>query len=161
MSSNVDVQGALALLDEIGPTLADEERVLRAAEPQLSTAESLARVLRSALARRRAEVSRETFVYLHWRVEREWHATPAGRATFAAARPARAETPWLGSTRLVCDPAGRRWAVRETTPNDLFGAASPHWLVFRSAGEERRTSVYEPSWASLPDAALLALLPAS
>jgi hypothetical protein len=60
----------------------------------------------------------------------------------------------------VCDLGGRRWAVREAGPNDLFGCESPRWLVFRSAGEERRTSAYPPEWHSLPDAALLALLDA-
>jgi hypothetical protein len=68
-SANVDVQGALALLAEIGPALADVERALCAAEPGLSTAEAPDRALQGALARRRAEVSRETLVYLHWRVE--------------------------------------------------------------------------------------------
>jgi hypothetical protein len=161
MSSNVDVQGALAFLDEISPALADEERALCAAEPGLSTAEVLDRALRGALARRRADVSRETFVYLQWRVEQARHASQASRAASDAARRARAETPTSGSARLVCDPAGRRWAVRETGPNDPFGAASPRWLTFRTAGEERRTSAYLPDWEALPDAALLALLPAS
>ena len=32
MGSNVDVQGALALLDEMGPAPADEARVLRDAD---------------------------------------------------------------------------------------------------------------------------------
>jgi hypothetical protein len=50
--------------------------------------------------------------------------------------------------------------VREAGPNDLLGAESPRWLRFRPAGEERRTSAYLPNWESLPDAALLALLPA-
>jgi hypothetical protein len=159
MSSNVDVQGALALLYEIGPTLADEERVLRAAESALLPAEVLDRALRGALARHRVEVSRETFVYLEWHVTRARRDAPGAGALpeTARGRP-NAELPTDRPTRLVCDPAGRRWAVREVGPNDLFGGESPRWLTFRSAGAERRTSAYPPDWESLSAAALLALL---
>jgi hypothetical protein len=167
MSPNVDVQWARGLLDEIGPErLADEARALRVAAPELSTLEALDRALRRALARRRTAVSRETFVYLQWRAEQTWLTAQAGRVAAEAARPARQPTrdgrraaPRPG-TRLVCDPAGRRWEVREAAPNDLFGAGSPRWLIFRAAGDERRTAAYLPDWASLPDAALVALLPA-
>jgi hypothetical protein len=168
MSSNVDVWWARELLDEIGPEqLADEAHTLRAAEPGLSMIEALDHALRRALVRRRAEVSRETFVYLQWRVEQAWLATRARHAASEAAcgvharasgRPHSVPRP---ATRLVSDPDGRRWAVCEAGPNDLLGAGSPRWLIFRSAGEERRTSAYLPDWASLTDAAVLALLPAS
>jgi hypothetical protein len=168
MSSNVDVQWARGLLDEIGPEqLAEEVRMLRAAEPGLSPVEALDHALRRTLVRRRAEVSRETFVYLQWRVEQAWLATRAGHAASGAARtvPDRASGRLHSvprpDTRLVCDSGGRRWAVCEAAPNDLLGAGSPRWLVFRSAGEERCTSAYLPDWASLTDAAVLALLPAA
>lgn len=166
MSPDMDADGASAPIDELGPTPADEEQTPRAAAPGSPPVEVPDRALPGAPARRRVEGSREPLAYLEWRVTRAWHAAQAAgerpepeRVVRGAPRRQPDDEPRPAQpTRLVCDPAGRRWAVREVGPNDLFGGESPRWLIFRSAGAERRTSAYPPDWESLPAEALLALL---
>ena len=61
--------------------------------------------------------------------------------------------------RSVSDVDGRRWTVWEVGPNDLFGGASPRWLVFRSGAERRQTADYPPDWRVRSDQELCTLLP--
>jgi hypothetical protein len=169
MSENVDVAQANGLLTWLGPDLAREEQALRAATPGIDDATALDGALRAALARLRVEVSRETFLYLQWRVETARLAARNTREAVDAARMARTQARLdrleaaaaRNVPRVIRDPAGQRWLVLETEPNDLFGAESPCWLVFHGAHERRSVRTYPAGWRTCPDEVLLALLPSA
>jgi hypothetical protein len=145
MSPNVDVVQALELLAKLEPELlAHEATVPRdlLGRTSLGDGETLDRALRAGLARLHVEIGRETFIYLRWRAER------------ARAAAVCAET----AERDVRDAAGRLWTVSEASPSDLFGSASPRWLVFRCGAARHQTSDYPPDWRARSDEELCRLI---
>jgi signal transduction histidine kinase len=68
MSEVIDVRQATAAFEELAPTLALDERDVRANYAPFTDAEVLDRALRHALSRLRYQLNRETFEYLRWKV---------------------------------------------------------------------------------------------
>jgi signal transduction histidine kinase len=68
MSDMIDVRQATAAFEELAPTLALDERDVRAGYTPFTDAEVLDRALRHALSRLRYQLNRETFEYLRWKV---------------------------------------------------------------------------------------------
>ncbi|AHG93690.1 hypothetical protein J421_6155 (plasmid) [Gemmatirosa kalamazoonensis] len=148
MRANVDVRQALELLAKLEPELVAHASTFAADTPWRDDGEALDRALLSGLTRLRVEVGRATFVYLRWHAERVHASTVTARAAGG--------TPEMG--RVVSDADGRRWTVWEVAPNDLFGGASPRWLVFHSSVERRQTTDYPPDWRVRSEQALCELL---
>ena len=98
MCDALDVRQAAELLPRLAPEFARQERALRVAAPTLRDEHRLEGALRAALLRLQVVVSRRTFVYLRWLVERDRRApsmparvvrrrpSPAARGHVAAPR---------------------------------------------------------------------------
>jgi hypothetical protein len=148
MRANVDVRQALDLLAKLEPELVAHASTFAAHTPWRGDGDTLDRALQAGLARLHVEVGHATFVYLRWHAERAHAATAAACAAGGTSETGRA----------VSDANGRRWTVWEVVPNDLFGGASPRWLVFHSSAERRRTTDYPPDWCARSDQELCTLL---
>jgi hypothetical protein len=167
-----------AVFERVAADVEGWERTVRENEPSLPDADVLNRALREALASLRLEVSRETFVYLAWRVERARAAAAATLAAATSAREAReaARAAARASAQLACgrfdppapplpdgpprtfhDAVGNAWSVHEVPAGPVPWARGPHCLVFGSEVAIRRVWHYPADWRELPDAELEAL----
>jgi hypothetical protein len=149
MRANVDVRQALELLAKLEPELVAHASRRAATTRWRDDGQALDRALQAGLARLHVEIGRATFVYLRWHAERVQAAAATACAAGGMSEAGR---------RAVSDADGRRWTVWEVPPNDLFGGASPRWLVFHSSTERRRTSDYPPDWRVRSDPELCALV---
>ena len=177
MLDTMDDRQATELLARLMPELDLHERELRAGSPTMDDDAVHEGALEAALRRLGEAVSRRTFVYLRWRLERARRlARPAPAAPTApeqqdtpppstpgtrAADDARiaAEASVLRVPRLMCDDAGSRWVVSEVGPADAVGRPGAGCLLFAHARVHRRLTAYPADWRLLSNEALGALLP--
>jgi hypothetical protein len=178
VGTTVDVDGALALLQRVGPDYAwyaDALRATAAAEEDLPNC-----ALQAALVNRRVALARTTFLYLRWKLETDGPSNAANAGDAAAPSRAEARTRLrteqraLAGTegdaaggRLIRDGQGRHWHVAEHGaehgsaggPDAPAGAGRPRSLVFTSGGRRRHVHACPDAWRTYPDDALAALLP--
>ena len=176
MLDTMDDRQATELLARLMPELALHERELRAGSPTMDDDAVQEGALEAALRRIGEAVSRRTFVYLRWRLERTRRmartapaaptlpemptpvpSTPGMRAADDARIAAEASV--LRVPRLMCDDAGDRWVVCEVGPPDALGRPGAGCLVFAQARVHRRLTAYPADWRLLSNEALGALLP--
>ena len=183
VGTTVDLDGALKLLPSVGPDFARRADALRATAAAAAEEDVPDRALQAALADRRVDLARNTYLYLRWRLETDGPSgeTPTGSAVAAARAAARAaggvvrararaevraraaaESAAAG-TRIIRDGEGRRWHVAEAGPAAgpaaPAGVARPRGLVFTSAGRRWHVPACPGAWRAYSDAALSALLP--
>jgi hypothetical protein len=132
--SNVDVQQASEVYARIVPLLAEQEAVVFATDPAMTRAEVLERAMRVAIARLGVQLSRETFEYLHSKVE-------SHRMQSSALRDARQTRP-----RIFRDGSGALWTVLEVEAAGMVGARGPRCLVFECGAAVRRVWHYPAEW---------------
>ena len=174
MLETMDDRQATELLARLMPEMALHERELRAGAPTMDDDAVQEGALEAALRRLGEVVSRQTFVYLRWRLERGRRmARTAPAAPSSPERPApstpvaraaddvriAAEASALRVPRLMCDDAGARWVVSEVGPPDAIGRPGAGCLVFAHARVHRRLTAYPADWRLLSNEALGALLP--
>jgi hypothetical protein len=132
--SNVDVQQAAEVYARIVPMLEEHEARVLAADPSMTAAEVLDRAMRLVIARLGVQLSRDTFEYLHSKVE-------SHRMQSSALRDARQTRP-----RIFRDGTGALWTVLEVEAAGMAGARGPRCLVFECGAAVRRVWHYPAEW---------------